>query len=194
MRCFRYILAHDSGRAPCIDQNLITLATCKPLIRRSARAGDWVAAFMPRPHERGELVYAGRVADVLEWTDYTERYPERIDAVYSILADGSVERLDPSYHDNSDAQRKDLSGPILVLDADCSWYFGRSPISLPWELQHLAAAGRGHRVSGVSTRDVEQLEKWLRDGSEPGVHHLPRTPDVRFSASYGCRLFSVLRR
>jgi len=183
MKCFRYILAHDSGRAPCVDQNLITLATCKPLIRRGARVGDWIAAFMPRPHERGELVYAGRVADVLEWMEYTNRYPERIDAVYNVLADGGIERLDPGYHDNSNAQRKDLSGPILVLDPDCSWYFGGSPILLPWDLKHLAAAGRGHRVSGVSTGDIKRLEKWLRDGSEPGVHNLPRTPDIRFSAN-----------
>lgn len=182
MRLFRYILAHDTGRAPCVDNNLVTLATCKPLIRRGARVGDWVAGFMPRPHERGELVYAGRVAEVLEWSQYSDRFSGRIDAVYAVTDEGAVGRLDPSYHDNADAQRKDLSGPILLLDEDCSWYFGGSPISLPWELQHLAAAGRGHRVSGTTAEDIVALEKWLRDGSQPGVHNVPRNPDERFLA------------
>lgn len=180
MRLFRYILAYDGGRAPCVDNNLVTLATCKPQIRRGARVGDWVAGFMPRPHKRGELVYAGRVAEVVKWPEYTDRFPDRIDAVYSVTNDGAVERLDPSYHDNADAQRKDLAGPILLFDRDCSWYFGGKPISLPWELQHLAAAGRGHRVSGATDKDIETLEKWLQDGSQPGVHHMPRNPDWRF--------------
>jgi hypothetical protein len=182
MKLYRYILAHDTGRAPCVDSGRVTLATCKPLIRRGARIGDWVAGFMPRPHERGELVYAGRVAEIVDWSDYSKRCSDRIDAVYSVADGGRVERLDPAYHDDANAQEKDLSGPILLFDEDCTWYFGGSPVSLPWELQHLAAAGRGHRISGATVEDIKALEQWLRDGSQPGVHDVPRKPDQRFLA------------
>lgn len=181
MRFYRYILAYDSGRAPCVDSEFVTLATCKPTIRRCARVRDWVAGFMPRPHERGQLVYAGRVAEVVEWPEYTKRYPNRTDAVYRVKDDGAVERLDPSYHDNANLQRKDLSAPILLFDKNCTWYFGRAPIRLPCNLQHLAAAGRGHRVAGATVEDIEAFEHWLRGNRDPGVHRVPRNPGQRFS-------------
>ena len=38
-RFYRYVLVSDDGVAPCVDNNLLTLATCKPLIRRTARVG-----------------------------------------------------------------------------------------------------------------------------------------------------------
>jgi hypothetical protein len=62
-RILRYILETDNGMAPCIDGGLVTLATCKPIIRRSARPGDWVLGFYPSPFERGMLAWAGRVDD-----------------------------------------------------------------------------------------------------------------------------------
>jgi hypothetical protein len=40
IRIFRYILKNDSGMAPCIDNGLVSLATCKPKIRASAQHGD----------------------------------------------------------------------------------------------------------------------------------------------------------
>ncbi len=48
-RFYRYVLAHDNGTAPCPQNGLLTLATCKPAIRKTASAGDLIAAFAPAP-------------------------------------------------------------------------------------------------------------------------------------------------
>ena len=58
-RILRYILQHDSGMAPCIDSGLVSLATCKPKIRASAKRGEWVIGFRPSPAPRGLVVWAG---------------------------------------------------------------------------------------------------------------------------------------
>ena len=174
-RIFRYILKYDNGMAPCVDRGLLTLATCKPQIRRSAKEGDWVAGFLPRPHERGWLSFAGRVAKVLPIGEYEKRFAgRRSDAIYRQKADGSFERLLPEYHDNQKDFAKDTSAPVLLFDKRATWYFGDRPQCLPKELVCIAAAGRAYRVNGVSEADIAQLERWLTRKGKPGMHGLPR--------------------
>ncbi|WP_148560954.1 hypothetical protein [Magnetospira sp. QH-2] len=173
-KIYRYILAYDNGMAPCVDNGLITLATCKPTIRRVAMAGDWVAGFFPSPHPRGLLSYVGKVKAIIDVGNYERKYRGRSDAVYRQEPDDTFTRLQPEYHPSPNHKRKDLSGPVLIFDPAASWYFGNQPNSLPENLQHLSPHGRGHRVNGAAEGDVIELEKWLRKNWEPGVHGKPR--------------------
>lgn len=43
VRCYK--TTHDSGFAPNPFFGMLTLATCKPGIRRSAQIGEWIAGF-----------------------------------------------------------------------------------------------------------------------------------------------------
>lgn len=45
MRLFSYKMTHDTGFAPNPFGHTLTLATCKPQIRRSKKQGDWIAGF-----------------------------------------------------------------------------------------------------------------------------------------------------
>ena len=40
MNMFSYVITHDSGFAPNPFQGFLTLATCKPLVRKTAKVGD----------------------------------------------------------------------------------------------------------------------------------------------------------
>jgi hypothetical protein len=173
-RIMRYILQHDSGMAPCVDDGWVSLATCKPRIRGSAKVGDWVIGFRPRPEDRGLVVWAGCVSQIMEVGDYELRNRGRSDAVYRARRDGGFTRLRPNYHREEDQIRKDLSAPVLVFDRKHTWYFGNEPRMLPDSLLHLAAAGIGHRVNGVKEGDEAALLLWLRGASPPGVHGTPR--------------------
>lgn len=172
-RLFRYILRFDSGMAPCIDNGLTTLATCKPVIRRSACPGDWVAGFLPRPHARGLVAHAGRVREVLDIGSYERTHGGRSDAIYRERSDGTFECLRSDYHPEEYDRRKDKSGPVLIFEEGAAWYFGDRPQILPAKLSHLAAAGRGHRVSGASEKDIAAFEEWLRSSWPPGYHGRP---------------------
>ncbi len=173
-RILRYILQHDSGMAPCIDAGLVSLATCKPKIRSSAKLGEWVMGFYPRPHPRGLVTWAGRVDHKVDVGDYERQYRGRSDAVYRAKRDGGYKRLRTDYHFQPDEFRKDTSAPVLIFDAKATWYFGRNPQMLPDHLLHLAAGGRGHRVRDVKEEDAIALEEWLESIAQPGIHGRPR--------------------
>ncbi|WP_197054332.1 hypothetical protein [Sphingomonas sp. 37zxx] len=173
-RILRYILQHDSGVAPCIDHGLVTLATCKPKIRSGTQPGEWVVGCRPSPAPRGVVVWAGRVAQVLDVGDYERAYRGRSDAVYRANASGGFKRLRPDYHPGDEEFRKDTSAPVLIFDEAATWYFGADPQMMPDGLMHLAAGGRGHRVAGVNDGDARALQSWLASIAPPGVHGAPR--------------------
>lgn len=178
-RILRYILQRDTGMAPCIDHGLVTLATCKPKIRASAKLSEWVVGFRPSPAPRGLVVWAGQVAMSIDVNDYErlhscKRRGGRSDAVYRGLPGGGFERLRPHYHPGPDDFRKDTCAPVLIFNPEATWYFGCEPQMLPEHLLHIAAGGRGHRVNGTNEGDAEALQLWLTGIAPPGVHHSPR--------------------
>lgn len=88
MRIYRYVLTSDTGMAPSIDQGVVSLATCKPVIRRCAGPGDWVVANLAS-RECSMAAWAGRISRSISVGDYEREFPGRSDAVYRQLADGS---------------------------------------------------------------------------------------------------------
>ena len=114
-RAYRYILTHDSGMAPCPDGGLISLATCKPVIRRVARPGDWMLRFRPDSLERGLVLWAGKVAEKMSPGEYQQRHRNRSDAVYRNGKDGDYERLDPAYRPSQTEMDRNVREPVLLL-------------------------------------------------------------------------------
>lgn len=185
-RIFRYILKTDSGIAPCIDGGLVSLATCKPKVRASARPGDWVVGFYPRPAPRGIVAWAGRIADRLDVGEYEIKHRGRADAVYRAKPDGTFKRLRPDYHPGANEIRKDLSGPALIFDPAATWYFGGEPKMLPERLIGIAAKGQGHRVNGTTVDDLRELLEWLQGLAAPGIHGAPRHPITQLATPKRC--------
>lgn len=173
-RILRYILKHDTGMAPCIDGGLVSLATCKPQIRKGAKLGEWIIGCRPSPEGLGRVVWAGRVADSIEVGNYERLHRGRSDAIYRAKPGGGFKRLRPHYHAGESELRKDTSAPVLILDPDATWYFGANPHTLPEHLSHLAPQGRGHRVDKVKEGDAVALQAWLASILPPGVHGRPR--------------------
>lgn len=183
-RLYRYVITADTGMAPASDDGLISLATCKPAVRRSAEVGDWVVACHASPAPAGLVAWAGRVARKLQVGEYEREFRGRSDAVYRELTDGTFKSLKPDYHTEPEQRARDLSGPALVFDPLASWYFGEQPRQLPDELLHLAPRGQGHRVNGTKPDDAKMLLQWLSSSSAPGV--LGRPPD-RAASCGGCK-------
>jgi hypothetical protein len=173
-RIFRYILRYDTGMAPCIDRGLVSLATCKPKIRGSARPGDWVVGFYPGPEQRGHVAWAGRISRRVEIGKYEAEFRGRSDAVYRAKRNGGFKRLCQDYHSGANDIRKDISAPVLVFDPASTWYFGNRPQMLPDSLMSLAAKGQGHRVNGVADADLASMRAWLLETGPPGIHGTPR--------------------
>lgn len=69
MALFCYIVTCDSGFAPNPFWGYMTLACCKPQIRRSAEVGDWVVGLSPKK-SGNRIIYAMRVEEILPVDDY----------------------------------------------------------------------------------------------------------------------------
>lgn len=48
MKVYSYIITHDSGFSPNLFHGVLTLACCKPMIRRSAEVGEVVVGLSIR--------------------------------------------------------------------------------------------------------------------------------------------------
>ncbi len=175
-RIYRYVLAHDRGMAPNPRRGLITLATCKPELRKTARVGDWVIGNFPAP--KNEVVaWVGKVARSLPIERYALEYPARHDALYELGPNDQLRRIPDKhswYHSDADQQRKDKKGSVLIFERHQSWYFGGNGRVLPPELHHLAARGQGHRVNQRHDGDLVTLEAWLADQGPLGIQGEPR--------------------
>lgn len=176
-RIYRYILRHDDGYAPCIDNGLLTLATCKPAIRSTADIGDWVAGYMPKGLGEGLLVWFAQVEKVMRPTDYERNYRGRRDAQYRMNASGDIERVNPRYHPDRDQQHRDKRAKVLIFDPAATWYFGGEPVEPPSSLGFLKPEGQGHRVKVREPGDLEAMLICLNEEGPPGLFARPRSDE-----------------
>lgn len=71
MRLHSYVVARDYGFAPNPFHGYCTLATCKPVIRKTADIGDWIVGTGSRKYGRQDhLVFAMRVSCTLTYDEY----------------------------------------------------------------------------------------------------------------------------
>src|SRR5688500_333417 len=104
MKLYSYIIVSDSGFAPNPYWGYCTLATCKPQIRRCAKAGDWIIATgSKRGIGIGKLVYAMRVDDVLTFDKY---YSDSRFNMKKPTAVGDIERCGDNIYFKKDGEWK----------------------------------------------------------------------------------------
>jgi hypothetical protein len=153
---FIYKMVADSGGAPCVFRNLLSLAICKPKIRKSANKGALIFGFGGKDYEE-RLIYIARVTDKLEGRDYYQRrkYARRPDCIYRADGNSAVRKASARYHVTSDERKKDV-GPhfenaSVLLSKDFR-YLGKRGTSdykhqRKYEKLRMLIAGlkRGHR-------------------------------------------------
>jgi hypothetical protein len=65
MKAFVYKMHHDDFTAPCPQDGLLSLAICKPSIRRLASIGSILVGIGGLDIGMGRLIYAAHVTDVI---------------------------------------------------------------------------------------------------------------------------------
>ena len=89
-----YKMTYDTGFAPNPEHNVLTLATCKPTIRRCASPGTWISgwtAVKVHPTENGhpidfgkneKLIYLAKISKSIPfaeyWNENKEKRPKKI--------------------------------------------------------------------------------------------------------------------
>jgi len=195
-RLFTYKLKDDVGFAPNPFGGMLTLATCKPLIRKHKNIGDWVAGFTSKALVKDKnyspkLIYLMQVTDKVNfekyWNDkqYEDRKPKKSDIIMEKIGD-NIYKPSPSslegfeqqqnlYHYDMDIKR-DLSGEFVLISTRY-YYFGGSPIEIPAEISPKIPKGQSaHGVKGFNDdKKKEDFLSWIESNYAIGIHDKPHT-------------------
>lgn len=199
MKLHSYVVRYDSGFAPNPFYGYCTLATCKPLIRKSAAIGDWIVGCGSNDRSvrrGGHLVYAMRVTETLRFRAYSSdpRFRPKIpyrngsrkqscgDNIYYRNASDTAWLQRDSFHSkvdgslNPDHLARD-TGVDRVLVSDDYIYFGGYGPLFPEHLRNsygldVCKSGRG--VSHLSDQElVAQFVHWVRSFGASGYQSAP---------------------
>lgn len=153
-----YKLTVDNGGAPCIFSNQLSLAICKPVVRRKAQKGSLIFGFGGKNYNE-KLLYIAKVTNKLEGKNYYEmqEYATRPDCIY-IEEDGIAKLKSlpkPIYHVTGEELITDV-GPRFenahVLISNDFRYFGKAGTDeYKSDFEHIKnlieSLKRGHRIN-----------------------------------------------
>lgn len=138
-KVYFYKVTVDDGIAPCPQDGMLTLGVCKPAIRRTARAGDYLVGIGSNDWYPDKLIYVARVGDPIVGPDYYRRngvYWDRRDCIYEHLSGSRYQWLNRGgrrVHDPArmpDQKNRDVGhcqgrSNAVVLPSTEFAYFGR---------------------------------------------------------------------
>jgi hypothetical protein len=195
MRLFSYVVKRDYGFAPNPYFGVCTLATCKPVIRRTAKIGDWIVGTGDAGQRSRWLVYAMKVSKTMSFNEYWDdptlqrKKPNLYgskkqafgDNIYTRSTNGDWLQSD-SHHTLYDGSPNKINIETdtttnRILIADQFVYFGEKAPTIPEHID--ICAKRSHRVN-FSDQTITSFFHWLNSLNAVGVigkpFHWRRSP------------------
>lgn len=184
-------MTNDSGFAPNPFFDILTLATCKPQMRKSKRKGDWIAGFTSVKlcnDKVGEerLIYLMKVTDKIRISDFffhpdfQDKIPDLSrkefiyqagDNIYKPQGNGFVQ-LENRNHTLDDKDR-DLSVRFVLISTNF-YYFGRNPLKIPVDLRPKIPVGQtSHGYLTHNSERASEFVKFVTETYKTGVHNAP---------------------
>ncbi len=191
-----YVVDRDFGFAPNPFHGYCTLATCKPGIRSTARAEDWIVGMGGKTlGATGKCVFAMKVTAKINfqeyWTNrrYITKRPVRNGSSLRLVGDNIYRRDDAtaqwqqadSHHSKHDGTpnpvnvRRDTKSD-KVLISEHFYYFGNGAPVVPANL--LAAAGFKNKIGHwrFTSAPSKQIIAWLEKAFGSSLNHVIADP------------------
>lgn len=216
MQLYSYKMTNDSGFAPNPFGATLTLATCKPMIRKCKKKGQWIAGFTSKAMTRdnvGEerLVYLMRIGEKIHLGDYyfDPRFQDKIpdmnapgpipkagDNIYLRSYKGALEHFEfqqirnPNHWGISGPSeydlRRDISGQFALI-ADEFYYFGARALMIPMDVRPLLPLGQSAHGRLTPPDQAERFVQFIRNIYKPGRHGNPTTwPESALADKSSC--------
>jgi len=139
-KIYFYKLRVDDGGAPCVENGLLSLAICKPMIRSTACKDDIVIGFAAnRLHSDNRLIYVARITEPKLTNGNSFKLPQyasRADCIYEWRGVRYAVRMGAKY---LEVILKMILVPILPIDEPTRSY--PEPFAfLAWQGQMLTSA------------------------------------------------------
>lgn len=165
-------MTSDRGFAPNPYAGILTLATCKPYIRKHcAVEGQWLAGFTskslcPDTGDDVKLIYLAKITGALPMEKYWNAYPEKRncpspDNIYR-KQNGKWDLIDDSIHKPKN-KKTDLSGENVITSSDY-YYFGQKALPLCERLRSKVHIPIGAAPYGWLTigSDADAFIEWVK--------------------------------
>lgn len=172
----------DTGFAPNPYHGVLTLATCKPRIRKFAQVGDWITGWTakttrnkerkPVKYEDGaRLIYLARITDKMTIAEYWEKYPQKRpnpiggecgydtgDNIYKpCVKDPSGEadyEQQPNCDHTQEDRKRDISGEYVLICEEFYYWGVENALEVPKDIVPFAIP-RWKKVSCEECKLVE---------------------------------------
>lgn len=169
-----YKMTVDCGGAPCIQHGWLSLAICKPVIRKTAKEGDLIFGFAANSlHADNRLIYIARVNRKRVGGEYyaESKYFRRRDCIYRRSGPRFVWKNRSEFHGPDDLERDLGKYPgyakaNVLLSRDFR-YFGSAgtdqyKFMFPRIKRAVEQLGRGARVNHNDElrRELKELADW----------------------------------
>jgi Nucleotide modification associated domain 2 len=114
-----YKLTSDNGGAPCVHGNMLSLAICKPKIRKSAELGSFVVGIGGKDLG-GNLIYIARVTGkLIDGLYYRANcFRDRPDCIYEDVAGVAKIRTGARFHQRGDQTSENVAPTELGIQQD----------------------------------------------------------------------------
>jgi putative DNA base modification enzyme with NMAD domain len=157
-RVYFYKLTTDDGGAPCVQDSLLSLAICKPMIRSTAAVGDLVFGFAANSlHRDNRLLYIARITEKMQNGRYylNKRLALRGDCVYERRGNRFVWRQGALHHGPNDlvhdlGEYPDYPKANVLLSTDFRYLGEKGTPDYKTRYHAIKEAvenlGQGHRV------------------------------------------------
>ena len=188
MDLFSYVVARDYGFAPNPFNGVCTLATCKPVIRKQAKVGDWVIGTGAKKKHNisGRLIYAMKVTDKMTFDEYWVNPTYQIkkahmngslkqafgDNIYFFNKDKNVWHQENSHHSyasgdiNYNNLNRDTKYPFVLISTHF-FYFGSKNICIPQAFTELITKTQGIKRYHDPNK-VDAFINWLESNHDVG--------------------------
>jgi len=189
-KIYFYKLTVDNGGAPCVRRSLLSLAICKPMIRKTAEKGDLIFGFAANSlHPDNRLIYVACVTEKLDG-EYYKRYPKRPDSIYQRRGSRFIWKPGAKYHGPEDL-RHDLGMYPDYLRANVLLsrsfrYFGGTEIDcykrkfsrIKRAVESLGQGARVHHNEELR-RELSELAEFIFNTTPPDSVGQPTTGPSR---------------
>lgn len=178
---YLYVVDRDFGFAPNPFHGYCTLATCKPVIRRTAQVGDWVIGMGGcRLDAAGHCIFAMHVTKKISfdeyWSDpvYDEKKPVRNgskkmlvgDNIYHRASESLAWQQEDSHHSKDDGtadqfnvEQDTSSNNVLISDE--FFYFGENAPEVPPAILSSIEYKNGRNHRRIDLAVAKPLIDWL---------------------------------
>jgi hypothetical protein len=191
MTClYIYRLTDDTGFAPCVENDLLSLACCKGgQIRNGKVINTGLRHRIGIQREadytidevyilgiyKSKMLYLAKVTNVVTMEEYFDGMSKgRTDDIYS-LVNGELVRnkklMDKNVHTEPDRIRKDIAGQYVVLSNDYV-YLGSDAVSIEGIAKYYPHFQETKKYFGKQAQEIVAECRKYQDGKK----HIPTTP------------------